>query len=284
MKTLLAGLLTFMGWTAISTYWYVCQIVHLCRETDAPGLTAKIGSPAAQDYRYFILDGSDTVARFAEPPYAVRDKGSVQIPPAAAGLYDSIAGYLGRNPDKLVRIRSLSDPAEQPPGSDDDLGVLRGEFIRMGLRQKGVDMGSIEMESGKASLEFSGELSGKALEISILDRTSDPGVFAVHFESNQSGISESPELDRYIQRLSAYLETHPAAGVIVVGFTDNTGNAVYNQALGLRRANAVRDFLVAAGLSADRIRVDSEGQNNPAANNDTENGKAENRRTLISLQ
>lgn len=284
MKTLLAGLLAFMGWTAISTYWYVCQIKQLCRETDSPVMSADAGSPSARAYRYFILDGTDTVARFSEPPYAVRDKGSVQIPPATAGLYDSIAGYLGRNPDKMVSIRSLSDPAEQPPGSDDDLGVLRGEFIRMALRQKGVDQGSIEMESGKASLAFSGELSSKALEISILDRPSNPGVFAVHFESNQADISESPELSRYVQRLSTYLETHPAADVIVVGFTDNTGNAVYNQALGLRRANAVRDFLVATGLSADRIRVDSEGQNNPVATNDTENGKAENRRTLISIQ
>lgn len=65
------------------------------------------------------------------------------------------------------------------------------------------------------------------------------------------------------------------------GHTDNTGDATSNVTLSQNRANAVRDMLVNGEVSADRMTTAGYGQDRPIAFNDTEEGKARNRRTEL---
>lgn len=69
----------------------------------------------------------------------------------------------------------------------------------------------------------------------------------------------------------------------VVGYTDTVGVADRNLALSQRRANQVRDALVAAGMPGDRVKASGAGQTNPVASNDTEAGRAANRRVEITV-
>jgi outer membrane protein OmpA-like peptidoglycan-associated protein len=62
------------------------------------------------------------------------------------------------------------------------------------------------------------------------------------------------------------------------GHTDNTGDANSNKQLSLARANAVKDSLVSSGIDAGRVTTEGYGQEKPIASNDTETGKARNRR------
>jgi len=71
------------------------------------------------------------------------------------------------------------------------------------------------------------------------------------------------------------------ADIDVVGHTDSTGSAQYNQELSLRRATAVRDFLVSAGVDGSIIDVSGRGQDEPVASNETDQGRAKNRRVDI---
>ena len=64
----------------------------------------------------------------------------------------------------------------------------------------------------------------------------------------------------------------------VEGHTDNQGNAATNQALSEKRAQAVVDYLVRAGLPASRFTAVGYGSARPVATNDTDEGKAQNRR------
>lgn len=70
----------------------------------------------------------------------------------------------------------------------------------------------------------------------------------------------------------------PTATIEIVGHTDSDGDASFNQALSERRAQAVVDFLVKAGLPANRFRPMGYGSAQPIATNDTDEGKAKNRR------
>ena len=63
--------------------------------------------------------------------------------------------------------------------------------------------------------------------------------------------------------------------------TDNVGSRAGNQALGLDRAKAVREFLINQGVTADRITVSSAGGDNPIAPNTTALGRQKNRRIVI---
>ena len=69
----------------------------------------------------------------------------------------------------------------------------------------------------------------------------------------------------------------------VIGHTDSTGSADYNQGLSMRRATAVRDFMVREGLDAGIIDVSGKGESSPIASNGTREGRAENRRVDIRV-
>ena len=70
----------------------------------------------------------------------------------------------------------------------------------------------------------------------------------------------------------------PAADIEIAGHTDGDGDDAANQALSEKRAQAVRDYLVKAGLPATRFTPVGYGTTQPVAGNDTEEGKAQNRR------
>jgi outer membrane protein OmpA-like peptidoglycan-associated protein len=77
-------------------------------------------------------------------------------------------------------------------------------------------------------------------------------------------------------------EKIPQAAVVLAGHTDNIGTETYNEALSVRRAKAVESYLTGKhGLPADRLIVKGYGQSVPIAPNDTEEGRAKNRRVEI---
>jgi outer membrane protein OmpA-like peptidoglycan-associated protein len=71
--------------------------------------------------------------------------------------------------------------------------------------------------------------------------------------------------------------------VLVVGHTDSTGDAAYNQGLSERRADAARNFLIGAGLLADRVTAMGRGEEEPIASNDTDAGRQANRRVEVAI-
>jgi OOP family OmpA-OmpF porin len=71
--------------------------------------------------------------------------------------------------------------------------------------------------------------------------------------------------------------------VIATGHTDSTGSDVYNQKLSVRRAQAVKAYLVSKGLSAERVLADGKGEKQPVASNKTKEGRAQNRRVEVEV-
>lgn len=69
--------------------------------------------------------------------------------------------------------------------------------------------------------------------------------------------------------------------IIATGYTDWIGTEAYNYKLSLRRANAVKAYLVSKGVPADQIKVVGKGKNDPIASNKTAAGRAKNRRVEI---
>jgi OOP family OmpA-OmpF porin len=88
-----------------------------------------------------------------------------------------------------------------------------------------------------------------------------------------------------LQSLGAKIRSQglSVADIDVIGHTDNIGTEAYNKDLSLRRAEAVRDYLVSEGVNADIIDVMGMGMSEPVASNDTEAGRAENRRVEVHV-
>ena len=86
-----------------------------------------------------------------------------------------------------------------------------------------------------------------------------------------------------LARVAGWLAAAPAQAIRIEGHTDATGSPEANLSLSLRRAEAVRDALVARGVAAARIVVSGEGAAEPVASNDDAQGRARNRRVVVQL-
>lgn len=91
----------------------------------------------------------------------------------------------------------------------------------------------------------------------------------------------TPDSQPTVTNLASVLKAYPNAQVQLVGFTDNTGSPEANQTLSQNRADAVKGILVNQGVPAERISTQGQGQNNPVASNDTDEGRLRNRRTEL---
>ena len=98
----------------------------------------------------------------------------------------------------------------------------------------------------------------------------------IQFESGRATID--PDSAGLLDRLIETALRCPNTNIEIVGHTDGDGDAASNQALSEKRAQAVMDYLVKAGLAADRFTATGYGSTQPVAGNDTDDGKAQNRR------
>ncbi|QKE62742.1 OmpA family protein [Aquipseudomonas campi] len=105
----------------------------------------------------------------------------------------------------------------------------------------------------------------------------------VKFDFDKSVVKEDSMAD--IQSLADFMKQYPQTSTVVEGHTDSVGSDAYNQGLSERRANAVRDVLVNQyGVEAGRVSSVGHGEAQPVADNETDEGRAVNRRVEAAVE
>lgn len=98
-----------------------------------------------------------------------------------------------------------------------------------------------------------------------------------------SSAEVKPGFERTLAKVANVIQQHPGTQITVIGHTDSTGSDAYNQRLSERRAEAVRDQLVARGVAAGQLSTVGRGPLEPRADNATPEGRAANRRVEMVL-
>jgi outer membrane protein OmpA-like peptidoglycan-associated protein len=93
----------------------------------------------------------------------------------------------------------------------------------------------------------------------------------------------TPTLIGDLQDVAASLNKYPDSVVQVVGHTDNTGDAGFNQRLSEQRAQSVASVLIGSGVAPSRIQIVGRGETSPIASNQTPEGRQQNRRVEIII-
>ena len=92
-----------------------------------------------------------------------------------------------------------------------------------------------------------------------------------------------PEARANLRELANSLDKYPGSDLLIVGHTDQIGSAAYNQGLSERRAASAANYLVAQDVARKRIATRGMGETEPLAPNDTEAGRAKNRRVEVAI-
>lgn len=103
----------------------------------------------------------------------------------------------------------------------------------------------------------------------------------VHFALDQYNVEEGDKA--ILGRQAAWLQKYPSVRVTIEGHADERGTREYNLALGARRANAVKEFLVSQGVSAARVETVSYGKERPLCTQSDEGCWAQNRRGTTTV-
>ena len=122
------------------------------------------------------------------------------------------------------------------------------------------------------------DLGAEEIEEGILITVPDRVLFAFDQATLRAGAR------RTLQRIVRVVEAYPEAPVEVRGHTDDVGSNAYNLDLSKRRAEAVVDFLLDAGVSRGRLKARGFGERQPVGPNDTAQGRQRNRRVEVVIR
>ena len=179
MKILITGLIAFLAWSAVSSYWYICKIKNLCPDEPV-----------------------ETVAEIREP-----------------------------------------EPVEP------------------------------------VEPEITADTTALPAEVEVVA----PGKITLRCAFNRTDFLPSGDLGDYLNNLSEYLKANASKKVLITGHTDNIGSDGSNRLLGTWRAEYLQTYLIDSGVPAERISIESKGEEAPVADNNTEAGRAQNRRIEIAI-
>lgn len=206
--------------------------------------------------------------------------------------------YLTTNEGKSLAITGNFKSDEQNNSAFPNLGVARANAVKNYLVSKGIPSKLIdtygkkndEMVADKSKI-YHGPVTfevvklkdnTKAMKTIADDIKVNPLV--VYFKQGSATVNLTPEQRKKIVAISTYLDKVDGSSCLVVGHTDNTGKAANNIKLGQSRANVAKEYLKRNAIPQNKIITLSKGQTEPIADNATEEGRAKNRRIVITIK
>lgn len=164
-------------------------------------------------------------------------------------------------------------------------GVIGGKTGRIvGAGIGGVAGGVVGYQMDKQIKELKESTAGSGVDVTPVDGGKAILVNlpdGVTFDVDSTAIK--PQFRDTLDQISQNLQQYPNSLIDVYGHTDSTGSDAYNQTLSENRARAVGNYLSMRGVSAARVRSMGFGETQPVASNDTDFGRAKNRRVEIKI-
>ncbi len=118
------------------------------------------------------------------------------------------------------------------------------------------------------------ERVGEGIKITLNENT-------VNFDFNSATLTSTAKAN--LDKLITVLKNNPDTNINIYGYTDSVGSDSYNLTLSGKRADAVKAYLTSKGVASSRLFTQGMGEANPVASNDTDAGRAKNRRVEFAI-
>lgn len=255
-------------------------------------------TPKATSYPLAFSDGTYTYS--TNDNYNFNVSSSSILTPLSQEVSDgivSLRNFLSENTEKVITITGYFAADENNNSAYPNLGLARAIAIKNHMGEQDIPssqintMGKLMDEMvpqdnvylGPVGFAITEKEAGEEEELQALYEKIKANPLILYFDTAETTINLSPEQRQKIANLSRYLDKVADAKAIIEGHTDDTGNAENNMSLGQNRADFAKDYLMRNGIAASKISSTSKGQTQPIASNATEEGKAKNRRTVVTL-
>ncbi len=206
--------------------------------------------------------------------------------------------YVAGKNDKEIHITGFYTESEQNNSIYPNLGIARANavknyFVQQGISSKLINTyGELKNDLVPENDLFYGPVKfglptvkvEETEDFSILLKELQANPLVLYFKTGQASINLTKEQRSKVSKLSRYLDKVEEAVCLVVGHTDNVGDPAKNKVLGKERAEFAKKYLVKNAIPLARIETLSKGDTEPTAPNDTEEGRAKNRRTVITIK
>lgn len=177
-----------------------------------------------------------------------------------------------------ARADSVERAAQARADSIQRVEQARTDSIRQAAVQDSLRAAQQAQEDSLRLAREAGRVDSVQFQL-MLERKKSLVLTGVTFDFNKSRLTLDAK--KVLDFVAQSVKTHPEAKIEVGGYTDSKGSAAYNKRLSLGRARAVRVYLIEQGVPADQITAVGYGEATPVAPNDTEEGRAQNRRVEL---
>ncbi|MBX7162058.1 MAG: OmpA family protein [Saprospiraceae bacterium] len=199
------------------------------------------------------------------------------------GTYADSLGKIEKG-NKELTITGFYNSKEINHTTYANLGLARAEMMKTELVKRGV-IATYNTNSKLIDSDLISDslyvLTSAILALPIVEELDNKAI--IHHEFNSTDWDKSPELISYLDKVAARA-IEEKFKIDLKGHTDNVGDDQENKKLGLNRAITIKQYLVSKGVVAKSISVESFGESQPIASNDTEDGRALNRRTELIIK
>ncbi|MFK5973661.1 MAG: OmpA family protein [Flavobacteriaceae bacterium] len=282
------------------TYFYVMycsECGSTVKKEPAKEMTVPI-APEATSYPFAFGSGDYTYHANDNFNFNI-SSASIRMP-LSQNVTNGVTGlrtFLDENDNKVINITGYYKGDEVNNSAFPNLGLARattvkGHFTKNGissarinaygeLRDEIIAKEDIYIGPVFYSLESESENSDDQLKALYEKNKANPLV--LYFNTAEASINLSAAQRQKVAEISRCLDKIEGATCTIIGHTDNTGTAETNLQLGQNRADFTKSYLIKNGIVANKIVTTSKGQAQPLESNATEEGKAKNRRTVITL-
>ncbi|WP_025143908.1 OmpA family protein [Pedobacter jeongneungensis] len=255
-----------------------------------PALPANGFKLETNGYRYYAEDNFNFISNGFNTLLPLND--SINI-----GL-ESFKAFLSKNPNIKVLITGFAKNDEKNNSAFTNLGEARAINVKNYMVSKGFSSDLFDtkgeiVDSWKklgdtviGPINFSlSALKADSLQTdwAALKDTINAKPLILYFQTGATAINLSVSERENISEIVKYLDHVPNSAINITGYTDNTGSFKNNIKLGKDRAEFLKAYFIKNGIPQNRISTSSKGANDPIADNNSIEGRAKNRRTVVTI-
>lgn len=206
-------------------------------------------------------------------------------------LKSSLMSGLQKN--QLLQITGLYRDGETNNSDYENLGIARAnafaDLLKAGKDKVKLVARSVKSSNRDKDCAFEGVqaramvVSKNVIEEEVKDEFGNVSTrTTIYFPFNSTRKLKNAEVESYLSDVAKRVKS-TGERVQLTGHTDNVGPNDANRNLGQSRANIVKDYLIRKGVSPNKIIANTKGESSPVASNDTDDGRAKNRRTELQI-